>query len=128
MELLQDIEHLKVLAFLKACSSRFKVGLKDLSLVIYKRHLLMYIKEFKCLCSAKRIFICARFRHTGLKSNIKFLFDSMVISSLQSSTISPSLWSIENEIIAFDALSWLVKVFKTRLKLQNSLLSWHCKK
>ena len=48
------------------------------------------------------------------------MFDSMGIISLQSRTISPSLWSIENEIIAFDVLSWIVKASKTRLKL------WKC--
>ena len=37
VELLQDVEllqeHLKILALFNACSGRFKVGLKDLSLV-----------------------------------------------------------------------------------------------
>ena len=39
VERLQDvnyIEYLKVLAFLNACSVRFKVVLKDLSLVLYR--------------------------------------------------------------------------------------------
>ena len=48
IELLPDIDHLKVLAFLNACSSRFKVGLKDLSLVLQCGYLNTF-KSFKHL-------------------------------------------------------------------------------
>ena len=51
VELLQgiDIDHLKVLAFLNACSIRFKVGIKDLSLVFPKLYFVEAIdlKYFK---------------------------------------------------------------------------------
>ena len=50
VELLQDVEllkeHLKILALFNACSGRFKVGLKDLSIVFTSRLLLNFTKYF----------------------------------------------------------------------------------
>ena len=72
VELLQDIEHLNVLAFLNACSSRFKVGLKDLSKSCLSNKLFnyilfspnLYIYFFKLTKTQKMIISCFFCRST----------------------------------------------------------------
>ena len=66
VELLQDIEYLKVLAFLNACSSRFKVGLKDLSLVFIVDWTHSHERQFKNVCSLLLLNVASSYYKLGI--------------------------------------------------------------